>query len=258
MTGPGEARAPRLPPAYRLVALDSVGSTMDEARRLAEQEQAEDGTLVWAREQTGGRGRLGRAWSSPRGNLYFSLVLRPDGAPAEAAQLGFAAALALGEAIGAVSPPVEVTFKWPNDVLLHGRKAAGILLESRSSAEGGLDYLILGCGVNLAHFPKDTPFPATSLHFERVPSSVGETELLEAFGRHFLSWASRWLDEGFAPLRRAWLRHAERLGEAIEVRLPRETLRGIFRDLDAQGYLLLETEGGELRRVSGGEVFGVE
>jgi len=258
MSGAADARIPRLPPAYRLVALDSVGSTMDEARRLAEQEQAEDGTLVWAREQTGGRGRLGRAWTSPRGNLYLSLVARPNCAPAEAAQLGFAAALALGEAIGAVSPPVEVTFKWPNDVLLHERKVAGILLESRSSATGGLDWLILGCGVNLAHFPKDTPYPATSMHYEGVPSSVGPEELLEAFGRHFLSWASRWLDDGFAPLRKVWLRHAARLGEEIEVRLPRETLRGTFRDLDEQGYLLLELDGGEVHRISSGEVFGVE
>lgn len=259
MTGGEGPRSPRLPPAYRLVALDSVGSTMDEARRLAEQEQAEDGTLVWAREQRGGRGRLGRRWASPRGNLYFSLVLRPDCAPMQAAQLGFVAALALGEAIGTVSPPVEITFKWPNDVLLHGRKVAGILLESRSARQGGgLDYLILGCGVNLAHFPQDTPYPATSLRFEGVPASVTEEELLEAFGRHFLSWASRWLDEGFAPVRKAWLRHAERLGEAIEVRLPNESLRGIFRDLDPQGYLLLEREDGELRRISGGDVFGVE
>ena len=84
MTGSAQETAlPKLPPAYRLVALDSVGSTNDEALRLAA-EGAEDGTLVWARQQTGGRGRQGRSWSSPPGNLYFSLVLRPDCAPAEA------------------------------------------------------------------------------------------------------------------------------------------------------------------------------
>ncbi|WP_366554023.1 biotin--[acetyl-CoA-carboxylase] ligase [Aquibaculum sediminis] len=258
MSTPVDRAAPRLPPVYRLVALDSVASTMDEARRLAEEEGAEDGTLVWAREQSGGRGRLGRQWESPRGNLYLTLVLRPDCPPAEAAQLGFLAAVAVSDAIGAVSPPVETTFKWPNDVLLHGNKVAGILMESRSTPDGGLDYLLLGCGVNVAHFPRDLMYTATSMHYEGVPKDVTEVDLLEAFGRHFLSWVSRWLDDGFAPVRKAWLRHAAGIGERIEVRLPRETLTGVFRELDEAGHLILELEGGERRRIASGEVFLTE
>ncbi len=245
---------PRLPPAYRLVALETVGSTNDEALRLAA-EGAEDGTLVWAREQTDGRGRQGRSWSSPPGNLYLSLVLRPDCAAAEAAQLGFVAGLALGEAIGSVAPPlIEVTFKWPNDLLLNGHKAAGILLESRSGPDGTLECLILGVGVNLRHFPEDTGFPATSLHFEGA-TEVEVVTLLEAFGRHFMSWANRWLDDGFAPVRRAWLNHAHGLGEEIEVRLPRETLKGTFKDLDGRGALVLELPDGALREISAGDVY---
>jgi BirA family biotin operon repressor/biotin-[acetyl-CoA-carboxylase] ligase len=248
------AAAPKLPPAYRLVALETVGSTNDEALRLAA-EGAEDGTLVWAREQTGGRGRQGRSWSSPPGNLYLSLVLRPDCAPAEAAQLGFVAGLALGEAIGSVAPPlIEVTYKWPNDVLLNGRKGAGILLESRSNPDGTLECLILGLGVNLRHFPEDTGFPATSLHFEGA-TEVEVVALLEAFGRHFMSWANRWLDDGFGPVRRAWLHHAHGLGEEIEVRLPRETLKGTFKDLDARGVLVLELPDGARREISAGDVY---
>lgn len=253
-------REPRLPPAYRLHALDSVGSTMDEARRLAEA-GAEEGTLVWAREQTAGRGRLGRGWDSPRGNLYLSLVLRPDCPPAQAAQLGFVAALAVGEAIGSISPPVNVTYKWPNDVLLHDQKVAGLLLESRSAPGnapgGGLDWLILGVGANVASFPRETTFPATSLRFQGV-TEVGEIDLLEAFCRYFMNWASRWLDEGFAPVRAAWLRHAHRLGEEIEVRLPKQTLHGIFADLDAEGHLLLDMPDGERRRIAAGEIFPLE
>ena len=135
---------PRLAPAYRLVALDCVDSTNDEARRLAEQ-GAEDGTLVWAREQTDARGRRGRSWSSPRGNLYFSLVLRPDCPPAEAAQLGFVAALGVGDAIGSVVPPlIEVRYKWPNDVLFNDRKGVGMLLESQMRPDGSLDWLEIG------------------------------------------------------------------------------------------------------------------
>ena len=248
------ATLPKLPPAYRLVALDSVGSTNDEALRLAS-EGAEDGTLVWAREQTSGRGRQGRSWSSPPGNLYFSLVLRPDCAVAEAAQLSFVAGLALGEALGSVAPPmIEVTYKWPNDLLVNGRKAAGILLESRGYPDGTLECLILGVGANLEHFPEDTQFPATSLHFEGA-TDVDAVALLEAFGRHFMSWANRWLDDGFAPVRRAWLQHAHGLGEEIEVRLPRETLTGTFKDLDERGVLLLDLPGGARREISAGDVY---
>ncbi|MEX2628579.1 MAG: biotin--[acetyl-CoA-carboxylase] ligase [Tistlia sp.] len=256
MSEAGDQRALRLPPAYRLRVFDSVASTMDEARRLAEAGE-EDGTLVWAREQTAGRGRLGRSWESPRGNLYLSLLLRPQCRPGEAAQLGFVAALALGEAIGSVSPPINVTYKWPNDVLVNGKKAGGLLLESRSTPEGELDWLILGLGANVAHHPAETNYPATSLHHEGVPPEVGEQDLLEAFARYFLNWASRWLEEGFAPVRAAWLRHAERLGEPIEVRLPKERLSGIFRDLDAEGHLLLEQDG-TVRRVAAGEIFPLE
>jgi BirA family biotin operon repressor/biotin-[acetyl-CoA-carboxylase] ligase len=244
----------RLHPAYRLVALDSVTSTMEEARKRAE-DGAEDGTLIWAREQTAGRGRMGRTWASPRGNLYFTLILRPDCAPAQAAQLGFIAALALGEAIGSVAPPLDVTYKWPNDVLLSNRKAAGILLESHALADGHLDYLLLGCGVNVGTFPKDAAFPATSLRYEGTPATVTEVELLEAFSRFFLSWVNRWLEDGFARARTAWLDHAAFRGERIEARLPKETINGIFRDLDEGGHLILELEGGEERRIAAGEIF---
>ena len=248
------AALPKLPPAYRLVALETVVSTNDEALRLAA-EGAEDGTLVWAREQTGGRGRQGRSWSSPPGNLYLSLVLRPDSAPAEAAQLGFVAGLAMGEAIGSVAPPlIEVTYKWPNDVLVNGRKAAGILLESRSNPDGTLDYLILGVGANLQHFPEDTRFPATSLCFEGA-TDVDAVALIEAFSRYFLNWVNRWLDDGFAPVRRAWMHHAHGLGEEIEVRLPRETLTGTFKDLDERGVLVLELPDGTRREISAGDVY---
>jgi len=257
MSGSVLTEGPRLPPAYRLVALDTVESTMDEARRLAE-EGAEEGTLVWAREQTAGRGRRGRNWHSPRGNLYFTLLLRPECSAAQAAQISFVAAVALGEAIGTVSPPIEVTYKWPNDVLLQGSKVAGILLESRAAPDGGLDYLLLGCGVNVAHFPPDRELQATAMHFEGVPKEVTPDELLEAFSRHFLSRISRWVEDGFEPIRRVWLRHAQGLGEEIEVRLLQETLKGRFRDLDPEGYLLLEMEGGGQRRISSGEVYLTE
>ncbi len=255
MTAGAALDRPRLPPAYRLVALDRVGSSNDEAKSLAEA-GAEDGTLVWAGEQLEGRGRQGRNWSSPPGNLYLSLILRPDCTAAEAAQIGFVAALGLGGGVGSVAPPmIEVRYKWPNDVLFNRRKGAGILLESRLDPSGELDWLVLGMGVNVTSFPEDTAFPATCLHFEGAPPEVDATALLEAFARHFLTWINRWLEDGFAPVREAWLQHAYGLGDKVEVRLPNETLSGRFRDLDDGGALLLELADGRVRTIAAGDVY---
>lgn len=248
-------RQPHLPPAYRLVTRDSVGSTNEEARRLA-REDAEDGTLIWAREQTSGRGRAGHHWTSPRGNLYLSLVLRPECSAQEAAQLSFVAALGVGDAVGSAAPPmVEVLYKWPNDVLFNDRKGAGILLESELTSDGGLAWLVLGCGINVASHPEESASPATSLRFEGAPAELSEVDLLEAFGRHFLAWTNRWLEDGFAPIRKQWLSHAKGLGEIIDVRLPRETLSGRFADLDDSGALVLELPDGSSRRIAAGEVY---
>ncbi|GAB4225297.1 MAG: biotin--[acetyl-CoA-carboxylase] ligase [Kiloniellaceae bacterium] len=252
---PDRNRDPRLPPAYRLVALEEVDSTNSEAKRLAEA-GAEDGTLVWARSQTGGYGRQGRAWSSASGNLFLSLVVRPDCPLSTAAQFSFVAAVALGDAIGSVaSPLIEVTYKWPNDVLLNGRKAAGILLESKAGADQKLEWLVIGVGANISSFPSETRLPATSLHFEGCPPSVSAVDLLEAFARHMMSWINIWLDDGFAPVRQAWLRHAQGLKEQIEVRLPQETLLGTFTDLDPSGTLVLTLPDGSERRIAAGDVY---
>src|SRR5437588_611372 len=140
-----------LPPAYGLVALDSIGSTNEEAKRLA-RAGAADKTLVWARTQTAGRGRGGRSWVSPAGNLYLSLILRETCPPARAAELGFAAAVALAAALDRLAPGLDLAFKWPNDVLLGGRKLAGILIEAESAA-AAVDWLVLGLGVNVRPAP---------------------------------------------------------------------------------------------------------
>ncbi len=151
----------QLPPASKLVALDEVDSTNDEARRLAEG-GAEEGTLVWGLSQRKGRGRHGRDWASPEGNLYLSLLLRPDCPPREAAQLSFVAAMALTGALNVlVAPHSRIDFKWPNDVLLNGSKVAGILLEASTTGADALDWLIVGTGVNVARAPDGSAFPST-------------------------------------------------------------------------------------------------
>jgi BirA family biotin operon repressor/biotin-[acetyl-CoA-carboxylase] ligase len=247
------ADPPALPRGYRLLCYDAVDSSNDEAKRLA-RNGAVEGTVVWAREQTAGRGRRGRLWVSPPGNLYASLILRPLESPARAAQLGFATALALGEALGALLPAaVDLRCKWPNDVLVNGRKLAGILLESETAGAGVLDFLVIGVGVNLASSPPEVEFPATSVAAEGV-AIPAPGEVLAGFIHRFDRWLRRWRAQGFAAVRAAWLQRAMPLGGDMVVRLDGATLRGRFRDIDADGALMLD-DGGVGRRVAAGEVF---
>ena len=245
--------APSLPEGYRVVHFNRVGSTNDEAKARA-RAGAVEGTLVWADEQTAGRGRRGRAWASPPGNLYLSLIIRPRCAPAIAAQLGFVAALGLIEALAALAGPLlDLRCKWPNDLLAGGRKIAGILLESETSAGNAIDFVVIGVGVNLAAAPDGTEYPATSLS-ERGFPDISPAALLEGFVGHFDPWARRWRVEGFAPLRTAWLAWASGIGEPLRVRLERSTLDGRFIDLDSDGALVLDAADGR-RRIAAGEVF---
>lgn len=245
---------PKLPPGYRLLYYDSIGSTNDEAKRLA-RDGAAEGTLVWALEQTAGRGRRGRVWVSPPGNLYISIVLRPDCAVGSAAQLGFAAALAVGDALRAILPRTErLTYKWPNDVLINSRKVAGLLLESETFAPEKLSFIVLGVGVNLTASPLGAEFPATSIMEEGLGEIMPEA-MLEQFAMHFRSWDTRWRAEGFGPVRAAWSAAAAIVrGEPIRVRLESRTFCGRFLDLDHEGNLLLDCAG-ECRRIAAGEVF---
>ncbi len=244
----------RLAPFFDLIALDTVTSTNDEAMVLAA-EGAAAGTLVWARTQTKGRGRRGRSWSSPEGNLYLSLILRPGRDATGAAELAFLAAIAIGEGIAPLIPAsVAVGYKWPNDVLLNRRKVAGVLLETSLGPKGRLDWLVIGVGVNIAGFPGGTDTPATSLVAEGA-EGLDATRVLEGFCRSFLSWYERWQDDGFAVVRARWLARATGIGETIEVRLDGETLSGIFAGLDGAGALILRRTGEADRRISAGDVF---
>ena len=153
-----------LPAGYRLAAFESLDSTNAQARRMAT-DGVPDGTVVWAASQTAGRGRQGRQWQSPKGNLYCSIVIRPEMPAAEAAQLSFVTALALGDAVSDLLPGgAELHYKWPNDLLLGGCKLAGILLESSGAVGGRLDWLVVGAGLNVADHPDVTDgYRATSL-----------------------------------------------------------------------------------------------
>ncbi|HEY1797897.1 MAG TPA: biotin--[acetyl-CoA-carboxylase] ligase [Stellaceae bacterium] len=238
---------------FRLLRYETLGSTNDEAKRLARDGEP-GGVIVYAMTQTAGRGRRGREWVSPAtGNLYSSLLWRPKCSAASAAQLGFVAALAMGEAIDGVLPlGARLRFKWPNDLLLNGRKLAGVLLESETSASA-VEFVVIGIGVNLATAPVGTETAATSLAAEGAAGVTPEM-VLPRFAEAFAKWEGVWRQGGFAAIRPAWLARAGGVGEDIRVRLERETLYGRFLDLDDAGALLLGQAAGQ-RRIAAGDIF---
>lgn len=230
---------------------DAVGSTSDEARALAEAGAAE-GRLVVADRQHRGRGRAGRDWISPQGNLHASFVLRPGCAPATAAQISFVAALALAETATTLCPAgVEIRLKWPNDVLANGRKIAGILLESAMAGDR-VAWVVVGVGLNVASHPEKSRWPATSL--AALGGRATAREALEAFAAAFAGGYRAWQAEGFAPVRSLWLARAAGLGGPIEVALGEERLAGRFEDIDGTGALVLAVPGTGRRLIAAGEV----
>jgi len=234
--------APVLPDGWRLVALQSVGSTNDEAAHLADA-GAPEGTLVWAREQTGGRGRRGRAWASPIGNLYSSTILRPGCPAARAAELGFVAALAVADM---VPTGRDVRVKWPNDVMVDGGKVAGILPESSIGRDGLAEHVVMGIGVNVGFAP--------NLPEMRYPGAClgGTVEAaLERLAAALARRVADWRRDGFDAVRAEWLTRAGPLGVEIDVRLGEELVRGRFAGMDREGALLLDTVGGPRRIVAG-------
>ncbi|NBB69476.1 MAG: biotin--[acetyl-CoA-carboxylase] ligase [Alphaproteobacteria bacterium] len=211
-----------------------MASTQDEARRLARAGGCE--LVVVADEQTGGHGRRGRSWTSPPGNLYATVVTAPRFAPAFVPAGSLIAATALCRAIEQLSPtPPPLSVKWPNDVLLDGRKLAGLLLEVAGEA------VLIGCGVNLRAAPPAFPDAAT---LAGRGLDVQAPVVLER-------WLSAWrraaaaLAEGdTASWRDAWLARAAGLNRPIRVTLPERRLEGVHRGIDAYGALRVETAGG--------------
>lgn len=232
---------------------DEIDSTNAEARRRAE--AGETGPLwIAALRQTAGRGRRGRTWETGAGNLAATFLTRSEKPPAEAAQVSFVAALAVADLAAEFVPAGLISLKWPNDPLIGGRKAAGILVESGPHPVGGL-WLAVGCGVNLATPPQAPERPATAFaeHMRGPPPPAPEALnfLVESFER----WRGLWERQGFAPIAEAWTARAEGLGRACTVRLPAETVNGVAEGLDVDGALRLRTASGLVRRITAGDVF---
>ena len=224
---------------FRLDHRAMIASTNDIA--LAQARAGDPGRLwVVADEQSGGRGRLGRAWRSPPGNLYASVLLIDPCPPARAAELGFVAGCALGAALGpALREAGHASLKWPNDLLIDGAKCAGLLLEAARLPDGRL-ACVAGFGVNCASHPAELPYRATNLAAARArpcdPASV-----FEALADELIAALALWRVDGFAAIRAAWLARAHAPGAPLRVTQGGVTREGRFKTIDARGRLVLQT-----------------
>lgn len=236
---------------YRVQFVESCGSTND----LAMQALREGADRLWivAAEQNAGRGRLGRTWTPRPGNLYASLALVDPAPGAQAPQIGFVAALAAHDAAAAqcATGAARLALKWPNDLLLDGRKTAGILVEGASLVAGRLG-VVVGVGVNVVDHPEGTRYGATELRAAATQATADS--VFAALSDAFALRLAQWRDEGFAATRRDWLERAAGLNGPARVDLGSEILEGRFEGIDADGRLLLRGAQGA-RLIAAGDVF---
>lgn len=244
--GPRAAQA-----GYRLAGYDSIGSTNAEALR---QSRAGERGPLWiaSRAQTEGRGRRGRTWTTQDGNLAASLLIAVNVPLSMAATLGFVAALALRRAVENCTTGLSIALKWPNDVLVGEKKLAGILLESETIE--GKAAVVIGMGVNVVSAPHGMPFPAVSLAALDQNTSAEHVfaELSDAWIEFYALWDN---GRGLEAIRSQWLSRAAGLNKEISIRIGDTILQGIFRTLDEQGRLILQTADGTQVPVTAGDVY---
>jgi len=239
----------------KIVCLQETGSTNAVAFRMAE-EGAPEGTTVIADSQTGGKGRLGRVWASPPGvNLYCSILLRPQIQPMEASQLTFLSVVALARAIEKLTP-LSPRIKWPNDILIEGKKVAGLLNEMSAETDK-VNFVVLGIGVNLNmtidEFPAELRHPATSLYLESGVR-VRRTDFARCLLQELDSIYGTFLREGYGPVRSEWLQRSRLAGERVTVSNNDRVTVGRVSGIDEYGALLLEVDDGTTVQVLAGDV----
>lgn len=232
---------------------EQTTSTNDIAARLA-QDGVKEGVVVFAESQSKGRGRLGRSWvSPPRKGLWFSILLRPNMRPQAATQLTVAAATAL---VRAIEQQTEIVpeIKWPNDILIDGKKVAGILTELTAELERVKDIVLgIGVDVNIDEFPSDLRKIATSLKIE-TGAHVDRPALASAMLRELDCDYARICAGEFSDVAEEWQDRCTTIGQEVSIRLGERVVRGMAEALDSEGAMLLRTEHGHLERIIGGDV----
>lgn len=228
---------------------DSLVSTMDEARSRV-LKGTEEGSVIVASQQSQGRGRRGHTWESVLGNLYMTYITYANVPLVEAPQLSFVACVAVGQELRAFLPPTHsLSYKWPNDLLLNDKKVGGLLLEMVSSAlTKEMGYLI-GCGLNLKHFPDQVRYPTTSFQNEGIYLSL--EEVLLGISSSLQRCITLWQKEGFSPIQALWMECAAHLGRKISVNVEDKMYEGTFEGIDEAGLLILKTTTGRAKLVAG-------
>ena len=236
---------------YQIHRIDSVSSTNDLASEMA-RNGAPEGTVVIAKEQTSGRGRHGRTWLSPEGGLYLSVILRPETPSNQVWQIGFVASLSSAEAITKLTN-IPANVKWPNDVLIHGRKICGILIEA-ANRTSNIQQVIVGIGINVEARPLSDEIAdkATSICAESGRNLTAfdiEETLLQILSRRY----EEYLTTGFLPILNVWNLLDCTAGREIEAHTPTRTIRGTALKVDSDGNLLVDADG-EIIKITVGDV----
>lgn len=231
--------------AFKVHTYASLPSTQDYVKELAE-EGLPEGTVVQAIEQRDGRGRHGRKWFSPMGNLYMSVLLRPDCDAKQAGQLSFVAAVALSEAMSDVlEEGHKKTLKWPNDILIDGKKVSGILIEKVD------DAYVLGMGVNIMN-PPDDAVSLNQVTWEiQVPVHPFRDKVLDKLKYYYEIWQK----DGFVPIRDLWMKEAHGLNKNIKISFGDNKKEGVFKEINKEGFLIIEDAKGKIIDINSGEVY---
>lgn len=230
---------------WRWEQFDTIASTND----LAKDKSADfDGSPVvyTAKVQTAGRGRRGRSWVSAEGNLFMSQLLKTDLAVSD---MVFITSLSIAQTIETLTKGVQINIKWPNDVLLGGKKVCGILIESAANVA-----VVIGAGVNLVSSPPDGDVMYPACNLLSLGHQISISRFLSEYLRHFDGNVEICSKDGFGTIRRQWLKYAHRLGQMIKIVQKDKVKEGIFKGIDEQGLLLLE-QGSGIVKVAVGDVF---
>lgn len=239
-----------------IIAYRAVDSTNDAAYRLAEQ-GSKEGLVVVSEEQHKGKGRHGRRWVSPaKGGIYLSCVLRPKMPPHEIPRITLLAAVAVAQSIREACG-LEAMIKWPNDILVNGKKVCGILTEMKAEQDA-ITFVVIGIGINVTTPTRSLPPHASSLKQESPHAKAGELPtrpelariVLEHLDAEYLTMRA----EGFGRIIEAWKSLTDMLGSTVRVTLPNRVLQGQVYDIDADGSLMVRLESGIIEKVSAGDV----
>jgi len=242
--------------SFIISSLDETMSTNQLAFNLAKSHQIDHNHIIITKKQTAGKGRYGRVWESFDGNLYFSILLKPHNKNLDlVSTLSFVSAVAMGLSLDnfKAKSTTRISYKWPNDILINGCKTSGILLESDIN-QNQINFVVIGIGVNIAASPDSTNYPATNLKQEGF-LEISPENLLKKFLDNFSDLYDKWLNFGFKPIRNLWLENAFNLNEEVSVNLANKKIKGLFKDLDVNGNLVLELENKEVLIISSGEIF---